>query len=352
VDDSGGDWGQVELVLGNVVIRARKRPTSAKLQRLLENSSSCWNEVSSDKSSRHSPYGYCLMNLLTTKQVASLLGVGISTVKRLCNSGELPECRTPGGHRRIPADAVLALVDNGSKLASIASVRDQVISLEPSTVLELLLSGDVYSLRKSLEQLLESNPLTLVFDQVLAPALWLLGRNCTSGTMEAFQCFVASSRLSEIFAWLRENVVQKMAIQQLKCPLPSRKIAIGACLHDEQHSFPSLMTEMTLMEIGYETIQLGCCVPVESLIRAVIQTNADLVWVSYSMCENLPMLVHNNHRLFEALPSHSRLFVGGASLTAHVRSLMRFTLFSESMTHLRQQLLQWNATLGERRQAA
>lgn len=40
------------------------------------------------------------------KDVAKLLEVDESTVRRLSDSGELPCWRTPGGHRRFSADEV------------------------------------------------------------------------------------------------------------------------------------------------------------------------------------------------------------------------------------------------------
>lgn len=45
---------------------------------------------------------------LTTAQAARLIGVSKSTVTRWIDGGELAAHRTPGGHRRIPREALLA----------------------------------------------------------------------------------------------------------------------------------------------------------------------------------------------------------------------------------------------------
>lgn len=42
--------------------------------------------------------------------VARLLNVNAKTVTRWCVEGRLTAYRTPGGHRRIPADALLGLL--------------------------------------------------------------------------------------------------------------------------------------------------------------------------------------------------------------------------------------------------
>ena len=39
-------------------------------------------------------------------EAARLLRVSIPTLKRMCDAGEIPCFRTPGGHLRIPADGL------------------------------------------------------------------------------------------------------------------------------------------------------------------------------------------------------------------------------------------------------
>ena len=43
---------------------------------------------------------------MTTKQVAEVFGVTISTVKRWADEGKLPSFRTPGGHYRFRPDDI------------------------------------------------------------------------------------------------------------------------------------------------------------------------------------------------------------------------------------------------------
>jgi photoactive yellow protein len=45
-------------------------------------------------------------NLMTTRDVADLLGVGVSSVKRWTEQGDLPCVRTAGGHRRFESATV------------------------------------------------------------------------------------------------------------------------------------------------------------------------------------------------------------------------------------------------------
>ena len=47
---------------------------------------------------------------LTTGEVADLFRVDTSTVARWAELGKVPSVRTPGGRRRFPKDAILALL--------------------------------------------------------------------------------------------------------------------------------------------------------------------------------------------------------------------------------------------------
>lgn len=48
--------------------------------------------------------------MFTPGDIARLLGVNPKTVSRWCREDKLASFRTPGGHRRIPITAVLALL--------------------------------------------------------------------------------------------------------------------------------------------------------------------------------------------------------------------------------------------------
>jgi excisionase family DNA binding protein len=50
-------------------------------------------------------------DVLTTAEAAHLLGISTRTAQLWVESGQLPSWKTPGGHRRIPREAVLSLID-------------------------------------------------------------------------------------------------------------------------------------------------------------------------------------------------------------------------------------------------
>jgi excisionase family DNA binding protein len=54
---------------------------------------------------------------LRTSDVASLFQVSERTVSEWAKRGQLPSVRTPGGHRRYPADSIRRILDEGQTSA-------------------------------------------------------------------------------------------------------------------------------------------------------------------------------------------------------------------------------------------
>ncbi|MCU0711552.1 MAG: cobalamin-dependent protein [Pirellula sp.] len=274
------------------------------------------------------------MKFLSTQQAANLLGIGVSSVKRLCDANQLTEIRTPGGHRRIASDSVFEFAKLRS-IDSVPSARNVEIPLTSDSLMDRLLRGDLFSLKQSIESLLEQQSATKLFDELIAPSFWQLGKLCCLGEMEVYKCFMASSRLKEILLWIRQSVETRVSMERLLSNTAvTRGLAVGACMGDEMHDIASMMVEIILIERGYSTLNLGCCVPVDSVIRAARERQASIVWTSYSLLGNLSNVVQENHSLFSAVHHDTHLLVGGAALTSRVRSLLRYTCFLEGMTQL------------------
>lgn len=65
-------------------------------------------------------------DIVTTKQAAEMLGVAVSTVQKWVELGKLASWKTPGGHRRIPRDAVHAVLQGSVA----APMRDDAAQAE------------------------------------------------------------------------------------------------------------------------------------------------------------------------------------------------------------------------------
>ncbi len=69
---------------------------------------------------------------MTTREVAKVLGVGLTTVQCWVESGALPAWKTAGGHRRIPRAAVEKLLSE--QTATLGEARSIVLIVEDNPV--------------------------------------------------------------------------------------------------------------------------------------------------------------------------------------------------------------------------
>jgi excisionase family DNA binding protein len=74
--------------------------------------------------------------ILTTRQVADLLGVAVSTAQQWIESGALSSWKTPGGHRRVKMQDVLRLVKDRSKQSTNSKQSDKTKTRQLERVME------------------------------------------------------------------------------------------------------------------------------------------------------------------------------------------------------------------------
>ena len=91
------------------------------------------------------------MESYSAAEAARLLRVSIPTLKRLCGGGQIPCFRTPGGHLRIPADALKTF--QGKPSGSTTSAPSSVLANRRERVEELNLEGQELRASRDLEKL-------------------------------------------------------------------------------------------------------------------------------------------------------------------------------------------------------
>lgn len=69
-----------------------------------------------------------MKDILTTASAAEILGVSVRTAQLWVESGQLPSWKTPGGHRRIPRQAVLDLVEENNTEHVLMAARAVVVA--------------------------------------------------------------------------------------------------------------------------------------------------------------------------------------------------------------------------------
>src|SRR5438105_5297191 len=117
-------------------------------------------------------------DVLSTRQVATLLGVGEATVKRWADAGEIDCFRTPGGHRKFRLRDVTAFVQKrrfeaaGPLPAAVPPGADEIGPAAAEYFQNAASRGDASALVAQMAALrLRGHALAEVFDEVAAPAL-------------------------------------------------------------------------------------------------------------------------------------------------------------------------------------
>jgi len=165
------------------------------------------------------------LDFLNSKEVARILGVNVSTVKRWTQSGRLPCQTTVGGHRRFTmADLVNLVRENESEVK-----KSNIFSLDSETDVQVsyrIIKRDYdflkdYMLEKALQSRSEiitkiisglymvRTPLYEIYDTLLTPVLRHLGDKWVAGELGIVEEHFASQAI-------RDSIVRLQGIIEIR----------------------------------------------------------------------------------------------------------------------------------------
>lgn len=283
---------------------------------------------------------------VSTAQVAQALGVSVTTVKRWVDDRVLPAHRTPGGHRKLMMADVLRLVRDGnlpqadlSKLLSKSGQQN-----DPSQTLRQLTTAlqtmDMELVRTILLGAYQGGmSIETLADRVVSPAMVQVGTDWHTGKLSVAQEHLISQTLMavmyELRAYLRMNAEG------------GRPVAIGGAPEHDHAALPSLIAKLTLLDAGWDAINLGPHTPTFAFRSAIDDLNPLLLWVSITHVQRPDEFVEE----FNALSAYAEekqvaVAVGGRGLTQGIRERLRYTTFGDGFS----QLLAFAKTMYRRRE--
>ncbi len=223
---------------------------------------------------------------ITTREVADLLSVTDTTIKRWTNSGQLKCVKTLGGHRKY----LLSEVENFARDNNIAvtgvttplrkdemeklgfAVYSKNLNLAADTIMEEALQGDREGVFQSLMYLVKNRQkLADIIDNVIRPAMEKIGYLWETKKLGIEGEHLASDTI-------------KTALSRLVVYLPHQKPkktkVLLACAEGENHDLglQSLAYELELE--GYRIHYLGAATPFRSLISDVKKIKPDYIFIS------------------------------------------------------------------------
>ncbi len=228
---------------------------------------------------------------LTTTQVAELLSVHPSTVKRWCNEGDLEVDKTDGGHRRIHLRDVLSL----SSERSIPTLLDAFSPYEAhvwTALHEAVDEGDFRRVRALAMGWLTRGHLRRLgalflelgrhpgvsfprfCDEAVRGFMHDVGETWRSGRLRVGEEHMASEALTEVLLRLRDAGPPDES--------EDRPVAVVGSMEGDRHNLGGLCVRLLLERQGWDVYFVGADVPVEDFAAIQRSRNAQLVCISFA----------------------------------------------------------------------
>lgn len=220
-----------------------------------------------------------MKTFLSPRELSSALGVSESSIKRWVDEGLIASSKTAGGHRRIKVcDAVAFVRRHGIEIADRALLGLSAVhgSSGDSTdaIHHSLMSGSHQDLERLLiDQYSSGTSVAEICDGPLRSAFHTIGelwQHQDDGIMiehRAVDCCLQAL-----------GALRKL----LPTPPAHAPCAVGGAPPGDPYLLPSIMASMVLCEAGWRTVNLGPNTPWASMVTAVEQMSARLLWIAVS----------------------------------------------------------------------
>ena len=195
-------------------------------------------------------------HLWTSAEVAHAFRVGVSSIKRWTDEGELESVRTPGGHRRYTLPALYRFASIRSLGTDLLPQIEQPDLFEdvplPAdiTLYDALKNGDAEAVRKLVTPHVDSLVQRASFlDRVVGDALHQIGERWERGALGVDEEHRASHFIAEAIDRLRPRQRREA------------RLAVLACPPDELHELPLRLVRLMFEWAGWRTELLGASLP-------------------------------------------------------------------------------------------
>jgi excisionase family DNA binding protein len=276
----------------------------------------------------------------SSRELAELLGVNESTVKRWSDAGYITCRRTKGGHRRFPIQSVIRFVqENKMQVPELASqmltaqdIREVLVAGNTEVLAPRLkvaaLSGSLTDALGILRAGLASKPnLLALYDDVVFRVLREIGEEWASGAITVDVEHLASQTIRDAIVRLQSSVYKE----------PEHELsALIACFESQLHDIVPLCIASYLQSRGWQTYNLGQSTPTVSILAAIKKRKPHLVVVSALVVDQEKKFLRDvNQKILRT--SHrvgAKLVVGGGKMKTKFGSRLRADFVSESIRDL------------------
>ena len=240
-------------------------------------------------------------SLWTSADAARALRVGVSSIKRWTDGGELESVKTPGGHRRYTSGALRRFAAlRGLPTAGLPQQDDVAVPAPADvTLFEALARGDEAAVRQLVQPRLRETARRAAFlDRVVGDALREIGYRWERGELTVDQEHRASHLIAEAVNGLRPPAVE------------GTNLALLACPPEEQHELPLYLVRLVFEWSGWKTQLLGAGLPWDAAASAVLRSRPAIL--AYTSRHGEPYRYRGFSRLVDFCNRRgTRVIIGG-----------------------------------------
>lgn len=256
------------------------------------------------------------MRVLTPRELADVIGVSESSLKRWADDGALRVTRTAGGHRRIPLPEAIRFVrETRSPL-----MRPGILGLPDVDAVSGDLPAESDAAQRLQHYLMEGlgrearglvmaaylggREVPAILDDLISPAMRNIG-----------ELWLHSD--CGVFVEHRATDICIQAVNQLRATLPVNPhgpAAVGGAPSRDPYIIGSIMAATVLAAEGFHAVNLGPNTPGQALLQAGTVHKAMLMWLSISATEQIEGIDSDVRAIVEGLKNTpTRLVIGGRS---------------------------------------
>ncbi len=258
--------------------------------------------------------------IYNSNQVANIIGVNVSTIKRWTDSGKLDCQQTVGGHRKFHLNHIRKFFKENQKLSeninfeyllegnkSIINAIDgnDISSLVDYCYQNLILanSDKFISLINSL--VLKSYPIERVFDAIIMPSLKIIGEEWENGNLSITEEHLATEKIRSFLVNLNYDTTPKNAKLNAFC----------FTLKNDKHDLPLYMGESIFNQNNIKAFNLGANLPADDFISISKKVSADIIFISLVYVQNVDVMNKEINLLCNAfLDTSTKIFIRGIGL--------------------------------------
>jgi excisionase family DNA binding protein len=271
--------------------------------------------------------------LLTSSEVAELINVNVSTVKRWTDNGEIKCSHTLGKHRKYRMKDVIDFASKNHIQINpthyfpdkeydeeIRQINFAVYSNDyqflSNTFYNYILSGN----KTKAESLLKfiyglKVPLGTIFDSVIAPSMKQIGLDWYDNKIGIETEHLASNIALHSIIKLQDVIIRKEQ---------KGFISICGCLTGEYHNIGITCVNNLIESEGWQSFLLGSNTPASSFIKMIERHKPNLVCISTSAIINDKIFIEEVNEVYKCVKKHKgKLAVSGPSLTTDIRSKIK-----------------------------